>query len=97
MLQFAMIESFTHRGLKRLHERGGDSKISANHVARITDVLAHLDRAKTPEALNLPGYRLHGLKGDMKGYWSVRISGNWRIIFRFQDADAYDVDLIDSH
>ncbi len=92
-----MIESFRHRSLRRLHERGDDSKISANHLPRIRDILAHLNRAKSPEALNLPGYRLHALKGDMKGYWSVRVSGNWRIVFRFEDGGAHDVDLIDYH
>ena len=90
-----MIESFRHRGLKRLHERGDGSRVNANQLARITDVPAHLNRAKKPEALDLPGYRLHPLTGDMKGYWSVRVSGNWRIIFRFQDGGAYEVDLTD--
>jgi toxin HigB-1 len=56
-----------------------------------------LDDATTPQALNLPGYRLHPLKGDWKGYWSVTVRANWRIIFRFAGADAYDVELIDHH
>jgi proteic killer suppression protein len=65
--------------------------------ARIRDVLAHLDRAQLPADLDLPGYRLHALKGRLKGYWSVTVSGNWRIVFRFEDGSAFDVDLVDYH
>ena len=64
---------------------------------RIADVLAHLDQATKPADLDLPGYRLHPLKGDFKGFWSVTISGNWRIIFRLKEGDAFDVDLVDYH
>ena len=64
---------------------------------RIALALADLDDAETPSDLDLPGYRLHPLKGDLKGYWSISISGNWRLIFRFEDGDAYDVDLVDYH
>ena len=92
-----MIESFRHRGLKRLFEQGDDSKISADQLSRISDVLAHLDRAQAPGDLDLPGYRLHPLKGDLKGYWSVTISRNWRLTFRFEDGDAYEIDLVDYH
>jgi proteic killer suppression protein len=58
-------------------------------------VLAYLDQAVKPLDLNLPGYRLHPLKGGLKGMWSVTISGNWRIVFRFADGDAFDLDLVD--
>jgi proteic killer suppression protein len=92
-----MIESFKHRGLKRLYDQGDASKLRADQLSRIEDVLFHLDSATTPGDLDLPGYQLHPLKGDMKGYWSVTISGNWRIIFRFVKGGAYDVDLIDYH
>ena len=92
-----MIESFRHRGLKRLYEQGDGSKVRADQLSRISDVLFHLDRAQAPGDLDLPGYRLHPLKGDRKGYWSVTISGNWRIIFRFKDGDAFEVDLADYH
>ena len=64
---------------------------------RIADVLAHLDGAVKPSDLALPGYRLHPLKGDLKGRWSVMISGNWRMVFRFEAGDAFDVDLVDCH
>jgi proteic killer suppression protein len=66
-------------------------------VRRIRDVLAHLDRAVKPSDLDLPGYRLHPLKGGLKGCWSVTLSGNWRIVFRFEDGAALDVDLTDYH
>lgn len=59
--------------------------------------LADLDEASTPSDLDLPGYRLHPLKGALKGFWSISISANWRIVFRFEEGDAYDVDLVDSH
>ena len=91
-----MIRTFRHRGLTRLYE-GDPSKVRADQARRCADVLGHLDRAQRPLDLDLPGYRLHALKGDLKGLWSVVISGNWRIIFRFVDGDAFDVDLVDYH
>jgi proteic killer suppression protein len=83
--------------LKRLFQDGDPSKIRADQLSRIADVVAHLDRALHPSDLDLPGYRLHPLKGSLKGTWSVTISSNWRIVFRFEDGDAFDVDLIDYH
>ena len=92
-----MICTIRHRGLKRFFEHDDPSKVRRDQVKRIVDVLAHLDMAAKPSDLDLPGYRLHPLKGDLKGFWSVTISGNWRIVFRFEDGDAYDVDLVDYH
>jgi proteic killer suppression protein len=92
-----MVKSFKHRGLKRLYERGDRSGIRPDLVDTVEDFLARLDEAATPQALNLPGYRLHPLKGDLQGFWSVTVRANWRIIFRFQGADAFDVELIDYH
>ena len=92
-----MITSFKHRGLKRLYERGDRSGIRPDLLDMVEDILARLDEADTPQALNLPGYRLHPLKGDLKGFWSVTVRANWRVIFRFQDADAFDLELIDYH
>ena len=66
-------------------------------VSRVRLALADLDDACSPMDLDLPGYRLHQLKGSLKGHWSISISGNWRMTFRFVDGDAYDVDLIDYH
>ena len=76
---------------------GDISKVRADQVGRIALALADLDEATKPSDLNLPGYRLHPLKGDMKGFWSISISANWRIIFRFEQGDVYDVDLADYH
>ena len=92
-----MIRSFRHRGLKRLYERGDAGRIGADLLNRVTLALADLDSASKPRDLDLPGYRLHPLKGNLKGVWSIAISGNWRLVFRFEDGDAHDVDLIDYH
>ena len=92
-----MIGSFKHRGLKRLYERGDRSGIRSDLLDMIEDILVRLDEADTPQALNLPSYRLHQLKGDLKGFWSVTVRANWRIVFRFQGSEAFDVELIDYH
>ena len=92
-----LIQTFRNGGLKRFFLQGDPSKIRADQVRRIADVLAHLDRANHPSDVDLPGYRLHPLKGRWKGVWSVWLSGNWRIVFRFEDGGAFDVDLVDYH
>ncbi|HKV39757.1 MAG TPA: type II toxin-antitoxin system RelE/ParE family toxin [Blastocatellia bacterium] len=92
-----MIRSFKHRGLKRLYERDDRSGIRPDLVDTVERILTVLDSATTPQALDIPGYRLHPLKGDLKGFWSVTVRANWRIIFRFQGEDAFDVELIDYH
>ena len=92
-----MIKSFRHRGLQRLYERGDSSRLNPTLVDKVETALGLLDVAETPEAVNLPGYRLHPLRGDLRGFWSIRVSGNWRIIFRFDDRDVCDVDLVDYH
>lgn len=92
-----MIQRIRHRGLKRLYERDDRSGLSAEHVPRIRAVLALLDDALRPSDLDMPGYGLHPLKGEMKGFWSVRISGNFRITFRMEGGDVYDVNLVDYH
>lgn len=83
--------------MKRLYERGDRSKIRADLVDKVERILARLDQALVIEDMNLPGYRLHELKGDLKGFWSVSISGNWRIIFRFESGKAHDIEMIDYH
>ena len=80
-----------------MYERGDPSRVGPDLADRVALALADLDDACKPSDLDLPGYRLHPLKGDLKGYWSISISGNWRVIFRFEDGDADDVDLIDYH
>jgi len=92
-----MIRSIKHRGLKRLYEPGDRSGIRPDLVDTVEDILARLDEAGTPQAMNLPGYRLHPLKGGLKGFWSVTVRANWRIIFRFEGPDALHVELIDYH
>lgn len=92
-----VIRSFKHRGLKRLYEDGDPRAIRPDLVDKVEDILVRLDAAVVPQALNLPGYRLHPLKTDMKGIWSVSVKANWRIVFRFEGADAFDVELMDYH
>ncbi len=92
-----MIGSFKHRGLKRLYERGDRSGIRPDLVDTVQEILTVLDKAATPQALNLPGYRLHPLKGDLEGFWSVTVRANWRIMFRFDEGAAFDVEFIDYH
>jgi proteic killer suppression protein len=92
-----MIVRFRHKGLKLLYEKGDRRKISADHVGRVDRILARLDEATEPEHMDLPGFRLHQLKGDLAGFWAVNVSGNWRIVFRFDGAHVCDVDLIDYH
>lgn len=91
-----MIRSFRHRGLKRLWE-GDPSRIHAILRERVEDVLFLLDSASNPADANIPGYRLHPLKGQMKGHWSITVSGNWRITFRIENGEAVDLDLVDYH
>lgn len=92
-----MIESFRHKGLSKLFGDNDRRKVPAAHSDKIGRILARLNEAVHVQDLSLPGYRLHPLKGDLAGFWSVMVSGNWRIIFRFENGTAYDVDLIDYH
>ncbi len=92
-----MIRSIKHRGLKRLYERDDRSGIRADLVDTVQEILTVLDDAAAPRELGLPGYRLHPLKGDLEGFWSVIVRANWRIIFRFEGGNAFDVELIDYH
>jgi toxin HigB-1 len=92
-----MIRSFRHRRLKRLYERDDASQIHAAYRKKVARILADLDSARVPQDMDFPGLRLHPLTGDMKDFWSVTISANWRIIFRFHDTDVVDVDLVDYH
>lgn len=91
-----VIRSFRHRGLERLW-RGDPSRVSARLLNRLENVLSVLDAAAQASDLDLPGYRLHSLKGERKGYWAVSISGNWRIVFRIENGNVFDVELIDYH
>jgi proteic killer suppression protein len=92
-----VIQSFRHKGLRRLFEKGEAKGLRADHVAKVENILAVLNRARKPSDMDLPGFRLHRLKGDLKDFWSVTVRANWRLIFRFEEGHAYDVDLIDYH
>ncbi len=92
-----MIEGFRHKGLQRLYEKDERKGLPATFVDKIARILARLDVATGPDGMNLPGLKLHSLKGEYKGFWSVWVSGNWRIVFRFDGAHATDVDLVDYH
>ena len=92
------IRSFRHKGLKLLYEVGEKRDVPGALAEKIADVLLAIDEAERPHDVGLfPGWRLHPLKGDLKGFWSVSVSGNWRVIFRFEKGDAFDVDLVDYH
>ena len=92
-----MIRSFRHRGLKRLYERGERRHVRPDHVDKIERILARLDEADDVSNMDLPGFRLHPLKGNLAGFWAVTVRANWRVIFRFEDGHAHDVDLVDYH
>jgi proteic killer suppression protein len=92
-----MIRSIQHKGLRRFYEDDDRRGLNAEHVDKISVILARLDRAAKPEDMDLPGLRLHPLKGDLAGFWSVTIRANWRIIFKFDPPDVIEVDLTDYH
>ncbi|MCI0568657.1 MAG: type II toxin-antitoxin system RelE/ParE family toxin [Acidobacteria bacterium] len=92
-----MIESFRHKGIRKLFEDDDRRRVPAEHADKIARVLARLNEAVRVQDMGLPGYRLHPLKGELAGFWSVSVSGNLRIIFRFENGTACDVDLIDYH
>jgi toxin HigB-1 len=92
-----MILSFRHKGLARFFETGSRAGIQAAHADRLRLILGVLDSASAPRDMGLPGLALHPLKGDREGFWSVSVSGNWRVTFTFRDKDADQVDYEDYH
>ena len=92
-----MIASFRHRGLERFFTSGSKAGVRPEHAERLRLVLARLAAAVNPQDMDLPGLRLHRLKGRLKGRWSVTISGNWRVTFAFLGKDAVQVDYEDYH
>jgi toxin HigB-1 len=92
-----MIRSFRHRGLKALYDGRTARRVAPEHLEKLRDILALLDRSRRPQDLDLPGLRLHSLKGELKGHFAVLVSGNWRVTFRFEDGEAVDVDYLDYH
>ena len=92
-----MISSFIHKGLERFYKTGNTSGVQTNHVKRLRLILSSLDQMEVPNDMDLPGLRLHQLKGSRKGIWSVTVSGNWRVTFRFEGRDVELVNYEDYH
>ncbi|MCY4129573.1 MAG: type II toxin-antitoxin system RelE/ParE family toxin [Gammaproteobacteria bacterium] len=92
-----MIVSFRSRALKALYDGTTTSRVAPEIVDKLRDILAALDRSKGSEGMNLPGFRLYPLTGNLKGYYAVTVSGNWRVTFRFENEMAVDVDYLDYH
>ena len=92
-----MIRSIRHKGLKRLYEDDDPRGVMREHTVKLRDILARLDAAGTVADMDLPGFRLHPLKGELKGFWAVTVRANWRVIFRFAEEGALDVDYVDYH
>ena len=92
-----MIKSFRHKGLQRFFEKGSKSGIEAQHERRLRLMLSRLDDATTATDMNAPGWKLHSLKGDLKGHWAVWVDGNRRLTFAFEGRNAVLVDYQDYH
>ena len=93
-----MIRSFRHRGLRRLYETGGAKGLPAESITKLENMLGVIDQAETVAEIGIfPGWRMHRLKGEFQGFWSLTVTGNWRLIFRFEGGDAFDLDFVDYH
>jgi proteic killer suppression protein len=92
-----MVRSIRHKGLKRLYEEDDPRGVNREHAEKLRDILVRLDAAGAITDMDLPGFRPHPLKGELKGFWAVTVRANWRVIFRFADGDALDIDYIDYH
>jgi toxin HigB-1 len=92
-----VIQSFAHKGLARFYQTGSKSGIQAKHVERLRLILTNLDQAEGPEDMDLAGLALHELKGKRKGTWAVKVSGNWRVTFKFSGGEAERVNYEDYH
>ena len=92
-----MIKSFRHKGIKKFFETGSKAGIQSAHAQRLSRQLKALDRAQQPEDMNIPGWDMHSLKGDLAGHWSVSVSGNWCLTYTFERGDAALVDYQDYH
>ena len=92
-----MIQKFKHKGLKQLFEKGNSSGVTTQHVKRLKLILALLETAETVEDMDLPGLSLHELKGNRKGIWALKVSGNWRVTFKIDKGDVLDLNYEDYH
>lgn len=93
----SVIKSFRHKGLALYYRAGSTKGIQSKHAQRLRLILTLLGAVTKPEQMNTPGLRLHQLKGDQRGFWAVDVSGNWRVIFRFEAGHAVEVDYVDYH
>ncbi len=92
-----MIRSIKHKGLRRLFEDDDPRGVIPEHAEKLRDILARMNAAREVADMDLAGFRLHSLKGALKGFWAVTVRANWRVIFRFAEGDASDVDYVDYH
>jgi toxin HigB-1 len=92
-----MIRSIRHKGLKRLYQDDDPGGVNPDHVNKLRNILARLDAARAAVDMDLPGFRLHPLKGELKGFYAVTVRANWRVIFRLHEGNANDVDYVDYH
>jgi toxin HigB-1 len=92
-----MIITIRHKGLRRLHETDDPRGVMADHADKLRRILARLDASRAASDMDLPGYRLHALKGSLAGFYAVTVNGNWRVVFRFEQGSATDVDYVDYH
>lgn len=96
-LQLVMIISFKHKGLQKFYESGSTAGIQSVHKSKLRMILAALDSAQEIDDMDIPGYRLHPLKGKLKDLWSVTVNGNWRVTFKFENGNIYIVNYEDYH
>ena len=96
-IRYILTVKIKHTGLRALHERDDPARLPTDVVPRLRRILLRLQEATNPGSASAPGFRLHPLKGDQAGKWSVRVSGNWRVVFRFENREVVDVNLIDYH
>ena len=92
-----MIRSIRHKGLKRLYEDDDPRGVVSQHAEKLRDILVRLDASANVADMDIPGFRLHPLKGELNGFWAVTVRANWRVIFRFAEGDALDIDYLDYH
>ncbi len=92
-----MIKSFRHKGIEKYFRRGSKAGIQPQHAAKLRRQLGQLEAAADHKDMNVPGWRLHALKGELKGHWAIWVDGNWRLTFAFEGEDAVLVDYQDYH
>jgi proteic killer suppression protein len=92
-----MIRTIRHKGLRRLYEEDDPRGVMAEHTRKLRNILVRLEAARTVTDMDIPGFRLHSLKGELAGFWAVTVRANWRVIFRFADSDAFEIDYVDYH